>query len=193
MSDIIADFNIDIQTGLIAPAQYLSSSNCDARPDGATLDLIVIHAISLPPGIFGGEAITQLFSNRLDPAEHPYYATIATARVSAHLLVRRQGELIQYVPFLMRAWHAGRSHYQGRERCNDFSIGIELEGSDDMPYESTQYRVLAGLIKSLLFHYPSLSDQHIVGHSDIAPGRKTDPGPSFDWQHFRHLLYAKQV
>lgn len=188
----MTDFNIDTQTGLIIPAQYIPSSNCDARPDGATLDLIVIHGISLPPGVFGGEGITQLFSNRLNPTEHPYYASIAAARVSAHLLVRRQGELIQYVPFQMRAWHAGRSHYQGRERCNDFSIGIELEGGDDIPYENRQYHVLAGLIKSLLFYYPSLSDQHIVGHSDIAPGRKTDPGPSFDWQYLQHLLYAKQ-
>jgi AmpD protein len=139
---------------------------------------VVIHNISLPPGEFGGPGVEQLFTNRLDPAEHPYYAGIHQLRVSAHFFLRRDGELIQFVPCAQRAWHAGVSSWQGRERCNDFSIGIELEGADDQPFTEAQYRQLAPLLQTLRATYPI---QAIVGHADIAPGRKTDPGPCFDW------------
>jgi AmpD protein len=147
--------------------------------------VVVVHAISLPPGEFGGSAIEQLFLNRLDPSAHAYYATIVGLKVSAHFVVRRDGALVQFVPCERRAWHAGASTWRGRTRCNDFSIGIELEGADDVPFEDAQYAVLAFLIKALQRAYPILD---IVGHSDIAPGRKTDPGPHFDWPRFRASL-----
>lgn len=170
---------------MIIGARCLRSPNCDDRPAGSAIELIVIHNISLPPGDFGGPGIMDLFCNRLDPAAHPYYATIADLRVSAHLLIRRDGELIQFVPFAQRAWHAGISNWRGRERCNDFSIGIELEGADDMPFEDAQYDRLAAVTRLLRARYP-IGD--IVGHSDIAPGRKTDPGPHFDWGRYRGMI-----
>jgi N-acetyl-anhydromuramoyl-L-alanine amidase len=164
--------------GWLAGAARIASPNCDARPEGAAISLLVLHNISLPPGRFGGAGIVELFTNRLDPAAHPYYAGIAHLRVSAHFLIRRDGALIQFVPCGRRAWHAGVSNWKGRERCNDYSIGIELEGSDERPYTQAQYRRLTALIHKLRRAYP-IAD--IVGHSDIAPGRKTDPGASFDW------------
>jgi AmpD protein len=171
--------------GWLPGAQRVRSPNCDHRPPGLAVDLAVIHSISLPPGQFGGDAIERLFTNRLDPAAHPYYATIEGLRVSAHFLVRRDGGLIQFVPCGQRAWHAGASSWKGRQRCNDFSVGIELEGGDEHPFEPVQYEVLARLIAALRRRYP-IAD--IAGHSDIAPGRKTDPGPHFDWPRLHRLL-----
>ncbi len=171
--------------GWRAGARRVPSPNFDVRPEGETISLIVIHNISLPPGRFGGDGIIELFSNRLDPNAHPYYAGIAHLRVSAHFLIRRRGELIQFVPCGARAWHAGVSNWKGRERCNDFSIGIELEGTDDRPFTQAQYRRLAVLIRSLRRAYPIID---IAGHSDIAPGRKTDPGPYFDWPRLHRIL-----
>lgn len=179
---------IDVDAGLLRHARYVPSPNCDERPPGASLDLLVVHGISLPPGEFGGPWIDRLFTNALPPEAHPYFMTIATLRVSTHLLIRRGGEIVQYVPFHLRAWHAGPSSYEGRERCNDFSIGIELEGTDTQPYEPVQYRVLAETILTLCDFYPSLATDRVVGHSDIAPGRKTDPGIAFDWPRLRALL-----
>lgn len=164
--------------GWLRGVRRVVSPNCDARPDGERITLIVIHAISLPPEQFGGPGVIELFTNRLDPAAHPYYATIHTLRVSAHFFIRRDGELIQFVPTTARAWHAGVSSWGGRERCNDFSIGIELEGCDTIAFDAAQYRTLAALLKRLRRCYPGVE---VVGHADIAPGRKTDPGPCFDW------------
>ena len=171
--------------GVAAGIRFLPSPNCDERPAGAALELLVVHNISLPPGEFGGDGIIDLFMNRLDPSAHPYYATIAQLRVSAHFLVRRDGELIQFVPCAKRAWHAGESAWRGRSRCNDFSVGVELEGADDQPFADIQYAELAPLITALQRAYGALE---IVGHSDIAPARKTDPGPCFDWQRLRPLV-----
>jgi len=168
----------------------VASPNVDARPGGILPELIVVHGISLPPDDFGGPWIDRLFTNTLPPDAHPYFASIQTLRVSSHLLIRRDGEPVQYVPFHERAWHAGASSYQGRERCNDFSIGVEMEGADEVPYEPAQYRMLAAAIVTLCDAYPSLSLERIAGHSDIAPGRKTDPGPAFDWQRLYALLRA---
>lgn len=182
---------VDPATGLVDAARQVPSPNCDARPDGADLSLIVVHGISLPPGEFGGPWIDRLFTNSLPPEVHPYFAGIAAARVSAHLLIRRDGEVVQYVPLHQRAWHAGASRWCGRERCNDFSIGIELEGTDDLPYEPVQYHVLSALIIALCRAYPTLSPENVTGHSDIAPGRKTDPGPLFDWPRLRALVRAR--
>lgn len=179
------DFKIDTE-GFISPARYVASPNHDARPSGCDAELIVVHAISLPPGMYGGPWIERLFCNQLDPLAHEYFSALSGLRVSAHLLIRRDGELVQYVPFTQRAWHAGESSYCGRSACNDFSIGIELEGDDNTPFNPAQYRRLAAVCQLLQQQYPSVGD--IVGHSDIAPGRKTDPGPCFDWQHFRRLL-----
>lgn len=173
------------QQGRLQGARYIASPNCDERPAAAAIELVVIHAISLPPGEFGGPGIIELFTNRLDPAAHPYYETIATLRVSAHFLVRRDGELIQFVPCGKRAWHAGASNWCGRERCNDFSIGIEVEGHDDVLFEAVQYQRLAALTHAIRERYAIAA---IVGHADIAPGRKTDPGPRFRWDHYRRLI-----
>ena len=148
----------------------------------------MIHNISLPPGQFGGPYVDQLFTNVLEPGQHPYLEEIKGLRVSAHVLIRRDGEITQYVSLLDRAWHAGKSCFQGREGCNDFSIGIELEGTDHTPFESTQYQRLAELIGLLRDAWPGIAPERIVGHSDIAPGRKTDPGPAFDWQRLRKLI-----
>jgi len=171
--------------GLVAGAKYVASPNCDARPAGRAIDLLFIHHISLPPGEFGGPGIVALFTNRLDPAAHPEYAPVAGLKVSAHFLVRRDGELIQFVPCAKRAWHAGESLWKGRARCNDFSVGIELEGTGEAPYTDAQYDRLAALTCALAARY-GIAD--IAGHSDIAPGRKHDPGPSFDWKRYRALL-----
>jgi AmpD protein len=173
------------EDGLVEGACFIASPNCDERPAGTPIDLLVIHSISLPPGEFGGPGIVEFFTNRLDPAAHPYYAGIAGLKVSAHFLIRRDGALIQFVPCQMRAWHAGASCWRGRERCNDFSVGIELEGSEATPFEDAQYRQLAALTRALGAAYPV---REIVGHDDIAPGRKADPGPHFDWQRYRALI-----
>ena len=164
------------------------SPHCDARPAGTVAELLVVHGISLPPGEFGGPWIDRLFTGTLPPEAHPYFRELAAARLSAHALVRRDGAIVQYVPFGERAWHAGASQYRGRSTCNDFSVGVELEGTDDTPYTEAQYQQLAALAAALLAAYASLSAEHIVGHSDIAPGRKTDPGAAFDWPRFRALL-----
>lgn len=164
--------------GWLEGVAHIPSPNRDARPEGEAISLVVIHAISLPPGEFGGPGVIELFTNRLDPAAHPFYETIKDLRVSAHFFIRRDGELIQFVPCTARAWHAGVSRWQGRERCNDFSIGIELEGTDDLPFTDAQYGALNALLARLRATYPIAA---VVGHADIAPGRKTDPGPCFDW------------
>jgi N-acetyl-anhydromuramoyl-L-alanine amidase len=179
---------VDHATGRISGARQLSSPHCDARPTNTRIDLLVIHGISLPPGKFGGEWIERLFMGNLPPNVHPYFATLQNLRVSAHLLIRRDGELLQFVPLQQRAWHAGSSVYQGREACNDFSIGIELEGCDTVPYTEPQYAVLAAVSRAIMEAYPDITPTRIVGHSDIAPGRKTDPGAAFDWAHFRKRL-----
>lgn len=165
-------------------ARHCPSPNRDPRPAGGPVDLLVIHNISLPPEQFGGDWIEDLFLNRLDPAAHPYFAEIANLTVSAHLLIRRDGELVQFVPLGERAWHAGQSCFEGRECCNDYSIGIELEGSDRQPFTDQQYRTLAAVTREIMQRYPAITPRRIAGHSDIAPGRKTDPGPRFDWQRF---------
>lgn len=181
---------IDPESGLLADVPFLPSPHCDARPEGMRPELVVVHGITLPPGEFGGPWIDDLFMGRLDPSAHPYFAQIAHLRVSAHLLIRRDGAITQYVPFHRRAWHAGASSYAGRERCNNFSIGIELEGTDDIPYEPVQYARLAGVIVALRAAYPGLTA--LAGHEDIAPGRKTDPGPAFDWARLEGVLVPHQ-
>ena len=170
------------EQGLCVEAAWIPSPNFDERPENAVIELVVIHAISLPPGEFGGPWIDALFQNRLDSRAHPYFAAIAGLEVSAHFLIPRDGSLRQYVLTANRAWHAGASTWKGRTRCNDFSIGVELEGSDDVPFAEPQYAALADLAKSLINKYGPLD---FAGHSDIAPGRKTDPGPWFDWGRFR--------
>jgi AmpD protein len=170
------------------PDRLVESPNQDERPPGTEISLLVVHSISLPPGEYGGDAIERLFTNRLDPAAHPYFREIAALRVSSHFLIRRGGELLQFVPVERRAWHAGVSSWRGRERCNDFSIGVELEGSDDGPFEPAQYRRLAGLIQSL---QAALPIRDIAAHSDVAPGRKSDPGAGFDWPRLLAALAAR--
>ena len=172
-------------TGLLRGVRYLASPNCDDRPLGEQARLLVVHAISLPPGEFGGDGVERLFTNTLDPLAHPCYPAIHGLRVSAHFFIRRNGAIIQFVPVTRRAWHAGASCWRGRERCNDFSLGIEIEGCDDKPYEPIQYIRLARLIRLLKKEFPI---EEVVGHADVAPGRKTDPGPCFDWSRLRHLL-----
>ena len=167
--------------GLIRPATQCPSPNQDERPENSEPELIVIHGISLPPGDFGGPHIESLFTNRLDWQAHPYFREIEGLHVSSHLLIRRDGEVIQFVPFERRAWHAGESSFRGRSCCNDFSIGIELEGTDDMAYADEQYDHLAGVIHAIIEAYPRISARRLAGHCDLAPGRKTDPGPAFDW------------
>jgi N-acetyl-anhydromuramoyl-L-alanine amidase len=181
-------WRVDRVRGLLSAARHVTSPNCDARPTGVRASLIVIHGISLPPGKFGGPWIERLFTNRLPADRHAFFRTIATLRVSSHLVIRRGGRVLQFVPFHRRAWHAGVSSYQGRERCNDFSIGIELEGTDRRAYTDAQYRVLARVLRVLLASYASLAADRIVGHSDIAPGRKSDPGPAFDWKRLRAAI-----
>jgi AmpD protein len=168
--------------GWLADARRLPSPNCDARPDGTAIELVVLHNISLPPGVFDGDAVIDLFLNRLDWDAHPYYQGIRGIQVSAHFFIRRDGTLIQFVPVSLRAWHAGVSSWCERERCNDFSVGIELEGTDDLPFTEAQYGSLVPLLAALKQVYPIKA---VVGHSDIAPGRKTDPGVCFDWERVR--------
>ena len=179
---------VDLATGLLVGVRQVLSPNHDQRPRGVVPELIVIHNISLPPGEFGGPWIDRLFTANLPPDFHPFFRGVSQLRVASHALIRRTGELVQYVPFHARAWHAGESEYGGRKACNDFSIGIELEGVDDRPFEDAQYEMLAALVRTLLVAYPTLSPDHIAGHSDIAPGRKTDPGPAFDWARVRRSL-----
>lgn len=181
-------YKIDVFKGLLLPARLSLSPHCDSRPEGVGVDLLVIHNISLPPGLFGEHYIEDLFLGRLPVAEHPYFETISSLKVSAHLLIRRDGEVIQFVPFHLRAWHAGQSMFEGRSVCNDFSIGIELEGTDDVPFEAIQYQQLAEITQCLMQAYPGIQPKNIVGHSDIAPGRKTDPGPLFDWAQYYGLI-----
>jgi N-acetyl-anhydromuramoyl-L-alanine amidase len=181
---------VDPATGLLVGVRQVLSPHFDARPTNVVPELMVVHGISLPPGEFGGPWIDRLFTGNLPLDAHPYFREVAAAggRVSAHVVIRRDGQIIQYVPFGARAWHAGRSEYKGRSGCNDFSVGIELEGADDVPYMGAQYDSLARVVQALLAAYPSLSSTHITGHSDIAPGRKTDPGPAFDWSRLRALI-----
>jgi len=174
--------------GWLCGAERRPSLQCDARPADTVIDLLVIHNISLPPGEFGGPWIDDLFRGCLDPDAHAYFQGIAGVPVSAHLLIRRDGRCIQYVPFGERAWHAGASCFAGQERCNDFSIGVELEGTDDVPFELAQYQALAEVTRALMAAYPGIRPDRIAGHSDIASGRKTDPGPQFDWERYRDLL-----
>ena len=180
-----------IAMGLLTGARVVASPNRDPRPGGLVPELVVVHGISLPPGRFGGPWIERLFMNTLPPEQDPYFATIQHLRVSSHVLIARDGALTQYVPFDERAWHAGTSHWRGRDACNDFSIGVELEGADDVPYDDRQYESLAGLVAALQSAYPSLADGWIAGHSDIAPGRKTDPGPAFDWRRLEHAVRGR--
>jgi len=184
---------IDPATGLLAGVRQVLSPHFDERPAGVTPDLLVVHGISLPPGEFGGPWIDRLFTGTLPWDAHPYFKQIEGLRASAHALIRRDGQIVQYVPFAARAWHAGKSAHQGRGACNDFSIGVELEGTDQLPYTDAQYEALAALTAALLAAYPTLSAQAIVGHSDIAPGRKTDPGPCFDWARLRALLAQRRA
>jgi AmpD protein len=181
---------VDPASGWLVGVRRVASPNYDERPAGTELGLIVVHGISLPPGEFGNGWIDRLFCNELPADAHPYFATICNAAVSAHVLIARDGTLTQYVPFTRRAWHAGKSEYCGRNACNDFSVGIELEGTDDLAYASEQYRALADIVAALRRAYPSLARADIVGHSDIAPGRKTDPGPAFDWAELERQLAA---
>jgi AmpD protein len=179
---------MEIADGWLREATRRPSPNCDPRPLSAVVDLLVVHGISLPPGEYGGPWIDALFANSLNPEAHPSFWDIFQLRVSAHVLIRRGGETVQYVPFHLRAWHAGKSSFAGRPSCNDYSIGIELEGTDHGPYTRWQYRRLADLVLALQREYPAITRDRIVGHSDIAPGRKTDPGPAFEWAHLWALL-----
>jgi AmpD protein len=176
---------IDPHTGLAPGVRQVLSPHFDARPVADDISLVVIHGISLPPAGFGGPHIEQFFAGNLQTEVHPYFREIAGQRVSAHFLIQRDGQIVQFVSVNRRAWHAGRSSYAGREACNDFSVGIELEGTDDLEYEAAQYAALEALITALLRAYPTLDRGRIVGHSDIAPGRKSDPGDSFDWSGLR--------
>jgi N-acetyl-anhydromuramoyl-L-alanine amidase len=176
--------------GVATGVPQVASPNCDARPPDTVVSLAVIHGISLPPGVFGGDAVARLFTNTLDPGAHPYFASIATLRVSAHFFLRRNGSLVQFVACTLRAWHAGVSSWRGHERCNDFSIGIELEGTDSLPYANAQYTGLAALLRALRRRYPL---EAAVGHSHIAPGRKSDPGPAFDWDRLARLTGVRRL
>lgn len=174
--------------GWLSAAVHCPSPNFNQRPAGCALDLLVIHNISLPPGQFGGGCVQAFFSNQLNISQHPYFHTIANLKVSAHLLIERTGAITQFVALNQRAWHAGASSFRGRDNCNDTSIGIELEGCDDIAYTDQQYEALAAITREILARYPDISMDRIVGHSDIAPGRKTDPGPAFDWARYRRML-----
>lgn len=187
MSD---EYTVDRASGLMSSTTVTLSPNRDARPGAADPSMIVLHGISLPPGKFGGDEIEALFHNRLDWEAHPYFGEIRGLEVSAHLLIRRDGQALQFVPFNERAWHAGASCFRGQSRCNDFSIGIELEGEDETPYDDRQYAVLPQVLKALMLAYPNVSAREIAGHCDIAPGRKTDPGPAFEWLRLYDALGA---
>ncbi len=186
-NDANSKVNLEIKNGWLSHVEIRKSSHFEARDENEVVSLLVVHNISLPPGQFGGGYVSDFFLGNLDPTIDPYFETIYKIRVSAHCLIQRDGHIVQYVSFNDKAWHAGVSSYQGRERCNDFSIGIELEGTDDIPYTKEQYQQLSRLSQSLIGVYPELKN-HIVGHCDIAPGRKTDPGTSFDWRQYRELL-----
>lgn len=175
-------------TGLLDAARFSPSPNCDPRPEGLSPEVLIVHNISLPPGQFGGDDVECLFRNRLDWSAHPFFQEIRGARVSAHFLIRRSGEVIQFVPVHLRAWHAGVSQCEGRDKVNDFSVGIELEGTDEQSYESVQYQQLAELTRAIMARFPAITGDRIYGHSDIAPDRKTDPGPAFDWRRYRQML-----
>ncbi|MGE4534814.1 MULTISPECIES: 1,6-anhydro-N-acetylmuramyl-L-alanine amidase AmpD [Halomonas] len=184
-----------IEQGWLTSARRVPSPNCDARPEGE-VSLLLLHSISLPPGVFGGDAIERLFTNRLDPSAHPFFAAIQGLRVSAHLLIRRDGECVQFVPFRRRAWHAGRSRWRDgarwRAALNDFAIGIELEGDEVSPYTAAQYERLAEVTRALFAAYPALDASRIAGHAEVAPLRKSDPGPAFDWAYWRQRLAARR-
>lgn len=190
MQSLKTHYDIDPDGWLIGGG-HIASPNFDERPDGLVPSLLVVHNISLPPGQFGGGYIEQFFCNRLDATEHPYFCEIADMQVSAHLLIDRRGGVTQFVSLLHRAWHAGQSCFAGRDNCNDFSIGIELEGTGDLPYTDEQYRVLAGVTDAVMQRFPLVTGERLTGHSDIAPGRKTDPGPAFDWDRYRLSLSQK--
>lgn len=179
---------VNTASGLLDGAQYLPSTNHDDRPNGMAIDVLVIHAISMPPGEYGGGDIERLFANTLDSGAHPFFVSTAGIRVSTHLLVRRNGEVVQFVPFTQRAWHAGASQFEERARVNDFSIGIELEGSDYAPFEEVQYQSLIEVTHALQHAYPGIAGKRIVGHADIASGRKTDPGRYFNWRRYRNAM-----
>ncbi len=181
---------IDPDTGLLEGARFLPSPNCDERPSASVPELVVVHNISLPPGRFGTGDVERLFLNRLDTTAREEYRDLEGLHVSAHLLIERDGRILQFVPFHRRAWHAGRSRWRGRERCNDFSVGIELEGTDTTPYTPVQYRRLAEAVRALERAYPGIRPDALAGHQDIAPGRKTDPGPAFDWDYLQALVEA---
>ncbi len=183
---------LDPATGWCYGVSHCPSPHCNERP-AAEVSLLVLHNISLPPGQFGTGKVQEFFTRGLNASEHPYFATIAELRVSAHFFIERDGQVSQFVSCLQRAWHAGISSFAGRENCNDFSLGIELEGTDDLPYSDAQYDALVVLVKQLLATYPALNVERICGHSDIAPGRKSDPGPAFDWQRLRTALLAAQA
>lgn len=176
------------ETGRLSGVRWSPSPNFGKRPENAHISLLVVHNISLPPGQFGGDYIEQFFLNQLDPSLHPYFATIADLTVSAHALIRREGSVIQFVSLLDRAWHAGRSQFCGQDECNDYSVGIELEGTDDLPYEAAQYETLARITALVMHAWPAVTADRVAGHNDIAPGRKTDPGASFDWRYFHRQL-----
>ena len=184
---------LSVAGGWLRGARRVPSPNFEARPGNCEPDLLVIHNISLPPGEYGGDHIERFFCNSLDCSQHPYFEEIRDLRVSAHLLIRRDGELVQFVNFDQRAWHAGASRFGNRENCNDYSIGIELEGTDDDPYSAAQYSALAAVTAALMDVYPGLVPERITGRSDVAPGRKTDPGPAFDWQRYRGALAALEA
>jgi len=188
MASVGGGLEVGVSNGLVVGARNVVSSNCDIRPEATQIEVLVLHSISLPPGQYGGPAVEQLFTNQLGPDGHPYFREIATLKVSAHLFVRRDGEMVQFVPLHMRAWHAGESYCEGRARVNDFSIGIELEGSDTDLFTDEQYAQLVAVTRALMKTYPAITPRRIYAHSDIAPGRKTDPGIGFDWERYLHLL-----
>jgi len=186
----MTNFSID-DAGWLESAEAVPSPNFDSRPDDARIRLIVVHGISLPPGEYGGGHIRKFFCNRLDAGEHAYFESICEMRVSAHCLIERDGSIVQFVSFRERAWHAGASEWRGETACNDFSVGIELEGCDDEAYEVEQYASLAGLVAALRNRYPEIAADALAGHSDIAPGRKTDPGPAFDWSRLKRMISGR--
>lgn len=181
---------LDLRTGILTSAKYVASPNCDARPENVPVDVLVVHSISLPPGHYGGPFIEQFFCNCLDPVQHEYFSEICHLKVSSHFLIRRAGELLQFVPTHLRAWHAGQSHFNNRTNVNDFSVGVELEGTNDELYADAQYDKLTQLTRALMSAYPGIRTSTLVAHSDIAPGRKTDPGQHFDWNRYLQSLSA---
>lgn len=184
----MTNYTVNLQTGLLEPTIQRHSPHQDARPEGMAIDMIVIHGISLPPGEFGSKSVEAFFCGELEMSSHAAFEEIAHLRVSSHLYIKRTGEVIQFVPFSQRAWHAGESFFDGKTRCNDFSIGIELEGADDILYEERQYKQLGAIIQALRQAYPAITSDRVVGHADIAPGRKTDPGLAFDWNYLKGTL-----